>query len=332
MSVEFNDCIEMGCEQRTQPLFSVVIPLYNKADTIARTVRSVATQTFKDWELIVVNDGSTDDSLSVAKRLSKDIPMRIIDKSNGGVSSARNEGARVAAGQYIALLDGDDIWFPNHLALLAKAIAKHPEVKFFGTGYERVLKNYVYYTIPWGGCCVKDVYLAFRYGQPIHTSTVAIDRLLWLSLGGFDPRFSFYEDYEFFFRLGMHTKCCVIRNISGQYMDDASVQATKIKRCVSRMTRPHLALVDEMLGKGVATAEMLSFAATQFGLLVYNYSLNGDCDGIRRLMKDFPHIANRHTATRFNWSAQSLGYRFYINVFVAIYKFRCHLINWRKNA
>lgn len=313
-------------------LFSVVIPLYNKADTIERTIRSVWAQSFKDYELIVVNDGSTDCSLDVVKRLSQNIPIQIIDKPNGGVSSARNAGAVVAKGKFIALLDGDDIWFPSHLALLADAIEKHPEVRLLGSGYERVLEKHKYYTIPWGGCCVRDVYLAFRYGQPVHTSTVVIDRLLWLEIGGFDSQYSFYEDYEFFFRLGVFTKCCIVRKVSGQYMDDASVQATKIKRSVSRMTRPHLSFIDDMICKGMATREMIAYANTQFTLLIYKLGKNMDSEGVRHVLREFPHIAKRQRLASCDGRLHGLRYKLYMNFFIIVYKIRCHLITWRKHV
>ena len=321
----------MDSGQKIAPLFSVIIPLYNKADTIARTVRSVVAQTFNDWELIVVNDGSTDDSLSVAKQLSKDIPMRIIDKPNGGVSSARNAGAEVAVGRYIALIDGDDIWFPNHLALLADAIEKYPDVRFFGTGYERDAGKYLYYTIPWGCCHVRDVYSTFRYGQPIHTSTVAINRLLWLEIGGFDSRYSFYEDFEFFFRLGLHTKCCIVRKVSGRYMDDALMQATKKYRGITRMTRPHLAFIDDQIRNLRANPAMVSFAVTQFRLLLYGSCCAEDIDKISELIEEFPYVARKATMRcmrngHFNW-----GYKMRQLLFTLNYKMRCHLITWRKH-
>ena len=109
------------CENTHMTIFfSVVIPLYNKADTIERAIRSVYDQTYHDFELIVVNDGSTDDSRSIVETLSREFPLRLVDKPNGGVSSARNAGAQVARGEYIALLDGDDIWDSNHLSCLKK--------------------------------------------------------------------------------------------------------------------------------------------------------------------------------------------------------------------
>ena len=116
-------CFGERVEKKMSLLFSVVIPLYNKADTIERTLRSVQAQKCRDFELIIVNDGSTDNSLEVVRALSNEIPLQIIDKPNGGVSSARNAGASAAKGRFIALLDGDDVWFPDHLERLKKAVS-----------------------------------------------------------------------------------------------------------------------------------------------------------------------------------------------------------------
>lgn len=114
--------------------FSVVIPLYNKERSIKSTIDSVFAQTFQDFELIIVNDGSTDNSLQVVREIT-DSRIRIIDKPNGGVSSARNRGISEARNEWIALLDGDDLWLPNHLEDLAKAIEMFPKHKVFYTGW-----------------------------------------------------------------------------------------------------------------------------------------------------------------------------------------------------
>ena len=322
----------MDMSQSVHTLFSVVIPLYNKADTITRAVRSVAAQTFNNWELIVVNDGSTDDSLSIVRRLAQAIPMRIIDKPNAGVSSARNAGAAAATGRYIALLDGDDIWLPNHLELLSEAIGTHPDVKFFGTGYERVSGGYVYYTIPWGGCCVKNVYSAFQYGQPINSSTVAVEKAAWDRLGGFSERYVFYEDYEFFFRLGLYTKCCVIRKISARYMDDALVQATETKRDVSRMTRPHLAFIDNSIRDSLASPEMLAYAVTHMKLAVFSAFATHDADAVASLIEAFPNIARVAGLSGYKFTHYGPLYKFRAAMFRWNYKIRCHLIVWRKHV
>ena len=103
---------------------SVVIPLYNKENAIVKTLQSVFDQTISDFEVVVVDDGSTDNSLEVVRAI-RDARIRVIHKENGGVSSARNVGIKAAKGQYVALLDGDDLWQPNGLlAVLLESVAQ----------------------------------------------------------------------------------------------------------------------------------------------------------------------------------------------------------------
>src|SRR5690554_3129002 len=95
-------------------MITVIIPLYNKERSILKTVSSVLTQSFTEFELLIVNDGSTDNSLQMVSSL-KDPRLRIINKENGGVSSARNTGIKEATNEWIALLDADDLWKEDHL-------------------------------------------------------------------------------------------------------------------------------------------------------------------------------------------------------------------------
>jgi glycosyltransferase involved in cell wall biosynthesis len=117
------------------PYFSVVIPLYNKECEIFDTVNSVLHQTFSNFEVIIVNDGSTDNSLGVIKKFT-DKRIKIIEKNNAGVSSARNKGIFAAKGLYVALLDADDIWIPEYLSEMKILIEKFPECKIFGANYK----------------------------------------------------------------------------------------------------------------------------------------------------------------------------------------------------
>jgi len=124
----------------TNPLFSVVIPLYNKEKYIKRTINSVLKQTFQNFEIIVVNDGSTDNSLSVVKSI-KDKRIKIFNQKNLGVSNARNKGIKKAKGEYIAFLDADDKFLNNYLETIAQLIIKYPNNGFFGTAFKKVYKN-----------------------------------------------------------------------------------------------------------------------------------------------------------------------------------------------
>ena len=99
--------------------YSVVIPLYNKEHYIASTLRSVLAQTYPDYEVIVVDDGSTDHSLQACKTVQSD-KIRIVQQANQGVSAARNKGIELAAGEYICFLDADDTWHPDYLQNIGK--------------------------------------------------------------------------------------------------------------------------------------------------------------------------------------------------------------------
>jgi len=114
-------------------MFSVVIPLYNKAHTIAATLNSVLLQTFTEFEVIIINDGSTDDGIDVIKKFTQDPRIHIYNQNNQGVSAARNKGVALSKYDYIAFLDGDDEWVPNFLGKIKDAIELYPKAGMYGT-------------------------------------------------------------------------------------------------------------------------------------------------------------------------------------------------------
>src|SRR5262244_3561534 len=128
------------------PLVSVIMPTFNRADTITRAIRSVQAQTFTDWELIVVDDGSTDNT---AERIEGCDPrMKLIRQENQGTAGARNAGLRASSGSYIAFLDSDDEWLPHHLELSAGFLEAFPDEQFVTSelwedpGRGRIVKHY----------------------------------------------------------------------------------------------------------------------------------------------------------------------------------------------
>ena len=114
--------------------FSVVIPLYNKEHYIEKTIRSVLDQTCSDYEVIVVDDGSKDNSLALARKFESE-RVRIIPQENQGVSVARNTGILNAQGEFICFLDADDEWRPDYLATIDDLTVKYPESAIFVTAY-----------------------------------------------------------------------------------------------------------------------------------------------------------------------------------------------------
>jgi len=125
---------------------SIVIPLYNKSQWILQTLTSVANQTYKNWECIIVDDGSSDESLKLVKKfaLENQGEWRIYSQSNSGQAVARNFGISLARGKYIALLDADDLWFPNKLTKQIDYLEKNKDVDIIFCSYvifEESLKN-----------------------------------------------------------------------------------------------------------------------------------------------------------------------------------------------
>lgn len=121
---------------------SVVIPLYNKAHTIVRTLCSVLTQTYANLEVIIVDDGSTDNSVNTIKQHFNDTRVKVVAQANKGVSAARNRGIAEALGEFIAFIDADDEWLPFYIETVIKEAKAYPNVGLFCTSaLHRDIKN-----------------------------------------------------------------------------------------------------------------------------------------------------------------------------------------------
>lgn len=144
-------------------VFSVVIPLYNKERFLSATLRSVELQTFKDYEVIIVDDSSTDNSFNIAKTFEKDKRFKVYTKLNGGVSDTRNFGIEKAMGQYICFLDADDIWDCSYLQEVYRLIKKYSDYDVFCLGYSSF--NNV----------IEDAYAKYNLRKYIKTDDAVID-------------------------------------------------------------------------------------------------------------------------------------------------------------
>lgn len=144
-------------------VFSVVIPLYNKERFLSATLSSVELQTFKDFEVIIVDDSSTDNSFNIAKTFEKDKRFKVYTKLNGGVSDTRNFGIEKAVGQYICFLDADDIWDSSYLQEVYRLVKKYPDYDVFCLGYSSF--NNV----------IEDAYAKYNLRKYIKTDDAVID-------------------------------------------------------------------------------------------------------------------------------------------------------------
>lgn len=184
-------------------MISVVIPAYNSRDTICDCIDSVLGQTRQDLikEIIVVNDGSTDDTAEcIRKKYFDNKKIELIEKENGGVSTARNKGIKVARGKWVALLDSDDIWLPNKIEEQWKQVEKHPEIQFIGCNRNQENLHY--------GTKVTDELYCLNLKQILikmwpHTSTALIRRSVFKEVGLFNEKQKYAEDGEMWNRIAI---------------------------------------------------------------------------------------------------------------------------------
>lgn len=202
-------------------MISVIIPLYNKEKSITDTVNSVLNQTFKDFELIIVNDGSKDNSLSVVNKFT-DKRVKIIDKPNGGVSSARNVGILNAKYEYIAFLDGDDIWYNKHLEILFNAIQNLDDDNIGGFGttfYKSHAKFFDIDKYKSSTPVIIEDYFDFM-ASPLprfNSSTLLVKKSKVLKTGLFDENLKYGEDVEFWYKLFSEYKIVYINSVTTIY-------------------------------------------------------------------------------------------------------------------
>lgn len=211
-------------------MISIIIPLYNKADCIARTIESVLAQSYRDFEVIVVDDGSTDGSKDIVMEIC-DSRIRYVYKENGGVSSARNYGARIAKYNWLFFLDADDVLLPEALSSLSTNCKEG--IFIISGGF--VIENAGVHTIrkPRVKGLIKDPLRQWWLKNIMpRTGSLLLTKQVFFSLGGFDERMSYNEDYGFLLKMLAIYEIFILPNILMVYTDDnktLSIRKTPIE-------------------------------------------------------------------------------------------------------
>jgi len=192
---------------------SVVIPLYNKQNTIQRAIQSVLKQTFQQFEIIIVNDGSTDNSVAKATEI-HDERIRIIHQKNQGASVARNTGIENATYNWIAFLDADDEWLPEFLETVTNLHTKYPECNVLATSYylcnsKGEKRNIKLKRIKFSGedGIMENYFEVATYSSPPFCSiSIAINKVALLEIGGFPVGIKSGEDLLTWAKLAVNNK------------------------------------------------------------------------------------------------------------------------------
>jgi glycosyltransferase involved in cell wall biosynthesis len=245
------------------PLVSVVIPAYQAAHSIVATLDSVFAQTFRDYEIIVVNDGSPDsEQLSMVLEPHRD-RINYVCQENQGPAGARNTGIRMARGEYIALLDADDLWDPEHLAAQLAVLEANPSVdmvyadaRIFGDVPEQ--GRTVMEFCPSEGDVTFESLVLGRC--TVHICVSLVRRQTLLDAGLFDPAFRGTEDIDMWLRIAKRgSQITYQRRVLGRYRrQPGSLSADPV-----RMIEGYLAVLDKAARDPNATAAELKLVEHQ---------------------------------------------------------------------
>lgn len=216
-------------------MISIIIPLYNKEKSISATIQSVLNQSYTDFELLIVDDGSTDKGASIAASY-PDARIRVIHKANGGVCSARNRGIQEAEGEFIALLDGDDQWDKEYLAEQVKMIHDFPEAAMWGINFAELNNGQLIRKLATG---LPDGYRGYvenyfemkgRVSDLFCSSSVVIRKEIFERMGMFDERLKYSEDIDMWFRIIANYPVAFYDKYMAWYLYDAENRAMNRER------------------------------------------------------------------------------------------------------
>lgn len=223
------------------PGFSVIVPLYNKAPYVRKALESVMAQTFTDFELIVVDDGSTDNSAAICEEYISTIKrsvtinqstienIRIISQPNAGVAAARNNGVVASNGQFLCFLDADDWWEPNFLEEMDKLIKEYPDAGLYATNYVyyKPGKTHVALKLERGYMNYPEAYL---HGEmAVWTGATCMPRKVFDEMGGFPVGIKLGEDFLLWAKTALSYKVAFCEMALAYYNNSvpASLRATR---------------------------------------------------------------------------------------------------------
>ena len=196
------------------PEVSIVLSTYNRLPLLHRAVDSVIAQTFRDWELIVVDDGSTDATCGYLEAIEDARVRPVWIPHQGNLTSARSAGLRHTRGAWVAFLDSDDLWLPEKLALQLQRLAAHPTCRWSYTGYllvdadENPLpERSAVLGPPVSGYILEPL---LRFEVAVAVQAMLVQRSLVDEIGGFDETFPIRSDYDFALRLAARSEVCAL--------------------------------------------------------------------------------------------------------------------------
>ncbi len=280
------------------PFFSVVIPLYNKENYIKETIKSVLNQSFTDFELIIVNDGSTDNSLEITQKYLLNFQnCKIINQKNKGLSATRNKGILEADGELIAFLDADDFWHPGFLNTIYDLYTKYPEASLYGTSYlekysdKNILesKKNIDKKLIDKSFLIEDFFMANLFQPIVCQSSFAAKKMVFDNIA-FDESINLSEDIDFYIKSNLKHKFAYCYQNLATIILDIPNQITRSG--IKNKTIPNFDLYEKEAIKNRSLKKYLDFNKYTF---LIQYKLENDVENFQNILKkiDLNNLTNR---------------------------------------
>ncbi len=293
----------------TMPFFSIVIPLYNKANYIENTLKSVLNQTFTDYEIIVINDGSTDESEVKVLGLN-DKRIQLYHQKNQGVSTARNLGIEKSKGKLIAFLDADDYWLPNHLEELFHLYQDFPGCGIYCSRY-KIKTSKTHFQIPnYNGIdssysgIVENYFFSNSPFRISWTSSLAIPKEILEKFEGFTKEITNGQDLELWTKIAISHPVVITNKFTAIYNFDISNSLSK--KNINSMKLMDFEQFTTEEKKNSSLKKFLDGYRIEYGLHFY---IAGSKDKMNFYLKDIDP-ENLKTKTRFLFYLPSFSLRF----------------------
>lgn len=291
-----------------KPRFSIIVPLYNKAPYVRKALDSIIAQSYNDWECIIVDDGSTDNSAAICEEYLKDkfetinlkLEIRILRQPNSGVAKARNVGVENSHGEYLCFLDADDWWELNYLEEMDKLIKEYPNAGIYCT-------NYIYYKPGKTHVALKlergymNYPMAYLHGEmPVWTGATCMPRKIFDEMGGFPVGIKLGEDFLLWAKTALQYKVAFCEKPLAFYNNDvpAHLRATRNLHAPQHNMLFHLDEIEKTINLNFEILNPKSAAWTQ---LLDKLRISGLMD---YWLDDRYHAVAAAELTKVDWTKQ----------------------------
>jgi glycosyltransferase involved in cell wall biosynthesis len=271
-------------ETNKKPYFSIIIPLFNKENFVLETIESVLNQNFKDFELIIVDDASTDDSLNKVKSIIDDRIKIVHHKMNKGLSATRNTGMQHAKSDYFCFLDADDVWKSTFLDKIYFLTHQFPEAKLFATHYEIKIKSNktIQYHLKFREFeifgMVEDFFVSSRNQGILNMSCLCVHKQVIETIGGFDSEINYSEDIDFHIRANANFKLAFYNSCELIYQFNTENQITHLG--ILNRKLPDFDALESKFKTNSTLVAYINFHRYTKGKLL---KLSGDISGYKKL-------------------------------------------------